>query len=282
MIDGLLGYVFTFAGATYEVRSTVWNTNGSRFLGLLCRRSDDFYYRIVDLYKLNHYDTIRPYIADLERTGQFHNLVYVIGFQSTLDNLSSTDVEGYYLQSNLPTRLVLGPREFAHWFGGLMAKSLSKGKSEQRVALDLLPPTLPPKPVINYDPYKAGTIVYFVSHGRVDERYGVGKIVELLQRRSSNGDYRYGVEFISHGYDEFSHKSLLPSVDYFDNAAKGGDCYIAKFDCGVLFTQGEKFILRGEYLHNKNSNVVLKYSKFQDKFKENDFLQVPADKANAV
>lgn len=279
MIDSILHHAFDFEGRRYTVRSIV--LRGAEIMGLLVMAdnspSGPERWRIVNPLAL---DSLNASTAAIEtfnmyvRTGTegytFFPSCTQPTYQEYLDFLRSIDIFKYYHFDSYPLRWRLSTSQFAKFFGAYF-----NGTVKDLNALRI-------EKVLDYEPYKAGTVVYFIHHGRIDEKYGVGKIVEILKKKSSSGDYRYGVEFLNYGYEEFSHKSLLPSIDYFDHVAKGPDCFTAKFDCGVLFAKGEKFILRGEYLYNKSNNVVLKYSKFQDKFKENDILQVPTDKTLKV
>ncbi len=137
----------------------------------------------------------------------------------------------------------------------------------------------------DYQPYQDGSIVHrlFVSNStEIDTRSGVGKILSLLKKRASTGDYIYEVEFLKSGVDHVAHSKLVPARDFFDHMITGKDCYLSEFKCGGLFDVGAPFLLRDGYLYNKGNSVILKFVKFQNKFRKNDTVQQPASKTEEV
>lgn len=124
----------------------------------------------------------------------------------------------------------------------------------------------------DYQPFQSGAVVYALSkrNGVVDYERGVGKIMSVHKHVNESGDYVYDVEFVNYGVDSISHARLVPAKDFFDYFLNTKECYRATFNCGGLFLESEPFLLKDGYLYNRGNTVIIKFSNFEKKFKQND------------
>lgn len=117
------------------------------------------------------------------------------------------------------------------------------------------------------DPYKLGTIVYDLKHtyAQLQEPSYAGKIIALLAPK--NNQHYYLVDFLQQGEIKKLHSSLLPNSEFFDYYVTK-DGYISLNDCNGLFSDGDKFIKKGEYLYNRNQTVILHFNTFKEIFQK--------------
>lgn len=122
--------------------------------------------------------------------------------------------------------------------------------------------------VPDMEPYKVGTIVFDIRHGTaslskdVGSQQFIGKILSFVQIGKT---YRYNVQFLERTLN-LLHENLLPANNYFDKCEY--QAYQSLVDCNSLFFKNQKFLLRGGYLYNKDSSVILSYARVKKLFKQ--------------
>jgi len=127
--------------------------------------------------------------------------------------------------------------------------------------------------------YKLRTIVYEVSRDGKANLNRMGKIIRYEDDK--NDYYRYRVDFLGKGESVYYHHQLLPNSESFDYYAKT-DGYTSTVDCENLFSKGDPFIKKGDYLYDRYQSVVLKYTEFSKLFTKNDTERISAGKADKV
>lgn len=119
----------------------------------------------------------------------------------------------------------------------------------------------------NFPPYKPGTLVFDVktrTNNLSTALFPQDALGKIISYETGNKTYKYTVQFMDQGLKIRTHELLLPVENFFDKYDSAA--YTATEDCNNLFFRGERFLLRDNYLYNRDQTVVLSYNKFKNLF----------------
>lgn len=120
-----------------------------------------------------------------------------------------------------------------------------------------------------FPPYKPGTLVFDVktkSNNLCTNLFPQDLLGKVLSYETGNKTYKYTIQFMDQGTRIRSHEYLLPVENFFDKYDTAA--YTSIEDCNNLFLSGERFLLRDNYLYNRDQTVILSYNKFKNLFKQ--------------